>query len=326
MPSPTEGPTPPPEVLASYGAAVAGLTWRPLTGGLSGARVWRGDDPSGRPRMAIKCWPPDMTVARLRVIHERMEQAARLPFVPRLIRTPWGGSVVTAAGGVWDMTEWRPGRPAEPLTEPAVRAATEALARLHAAWSPVGCGPSPAVLARLRVLTDFPIAFPASPQPSPADPPELGPLLRRAWQVVARYRAVWIELLRPWTVRAFRLRPCLRDCRGEHILFVGDEVSGIVDYGAVGEDTPAADLARYLGDAEPATSDTLVSLVCEVYRSAGGEADFDAPFVRVLWGAGLVGSLVGWLARQAAGRLPAGPPAIARLTALLRRVECFAPE
>lgn len=326
MPPPTEQPSPPAELLACYGSALAGLTWRAQTGGLSGACVWRGDDPSGRPCVAVKRWPPDMTVARLRVIHARMDQAARLPFVPTLVRAADGGSVVTVAGGVWDATEWRPGRPAEPLTCPAVRAAAEALARLHAAWPPAGSGPSPAVLSRLRVLTDFPTMFPVPPQPSPAEPPELGPLLRQAWQAVTRCRGVWIDLLRPWADRTFRLRPCLRDCRSEHVLFVGDEVSGIVDYGAVGEDTPAADLARYVGDAEPGTGDTLVSLACRAYRSAGGQTDFDPPFVQLLMRAGLVGSLVGWLARQAAGRLPAGPPAVARLTALLRRVEDFAPD
>ncbi len=45
----------------------------------------------------------------------------------------------------------------------------------------------------------------------------------------------------------FALQPCLRDIWHDHVLFTGDQVSGIIDYGAVDIDTPATDLARLLG-------------------------------------------------------------------------------
>jgi homoserine kinase type II len=44
-----------------------------------------------------------------------------------------------------------------------------------------------------------------------------------------------------------RLQPCIRDIRPEHVLFSGDEVSGIVDFGAMRDDHVAADIARLLG-------------------------------------------------------------------------------
>src|SRR5262249_24985804 len=43
---------------------------------------------------------------------------------------------------------------------------------------------------------------------------------------------------------AVRRQPCLRDARPEHFLFQGDRVSGLVDFGAMGRESVAADLAR----------------------------------------------------------------------------------
>ena len=44
--------------------------------------------------------------------------------------------------------------------------------------------------------------------------------------------------------RIIRVQPCLRDARPEHFLFEGDRLSGLVDYGAMGVDSVAGDLAR----------------------------------------------------------------------------------
>jgi Ser/Thr protein kinase RdoA (MazF antagonist) len=51
------------------------------------------------------------------------------------------------------------------------------------------------------------------------------------------------------------LQPCLRDARPEHFLFEGDRLSGLVDFGAMGVDCVAGDLARLMtewldGDSE----------------------------------------------------------------------------
>ncbi len=51
------------------------------------------------------------------------------------------------------------------------------------------------------------------------------------------------------------LQPCIRDVWHDHILFTGEKVTGIVDFGSLRNDTVAGDLARLLpslvaGDAE----------------------------------------------------------------------------
>ena len=44
------------------------------------------------------------------------------------------------------------------------------------------------------------------------------------------------------------LQPCLRDARPEHFLFEDDRVSGLVNFGAMGVDCVAGDLARLMGE------------------------------------------------------------------------------
>jgi homoserine kinase type II len=43
------------------------------------------------------------------------------------------------------------------------------------------------------------------------------------------------------------MQPCLRDIWHDHVLFTGNEVTGLVDFGAADIDTPATDIARLLG-------------------------------------------------------------------------------
>jgi homoserine kinase type II len=45
-----------------------------------------------------------------------------------------------------------------------------------------------------------------------------------------------------------RLQPVLRDPRPEHFLFEGDRLTGLVDFGAMGVDSPSVDLARLLNE------------------------------------------------------------------------------
>jgi homoserine kinase type II len=54
--------------------------------------------------------------------------------------------------------------------------------------------------------------------------------------------------LRREAARPVLVQPVLRDTRAEHFLFEGDRLTGLVDFGAMGLDSPAADLARLMSD------------------------------------------------------------------------------
>src|SRR5437868_5722783 len=97
-------------VLARYGPALGALDWVSLAagGGFSGAFVWRGED-RGSPVFALKAWPPRTKSSRLALMHGRMGRAVSLPFVPAVVPTLDGHTVVVVAERPWDVTAWMPG-------------------------------------------------------------------------------------------------------------------------------------------------------------------------------------------------------------------------
>jgi Ser/Thr protein kinase RdoA (MazF antagonist) len=311
----------PAAVLARYAPALDGLAWVPVGGGFSGAGVWRGDDPTGNPTFALKAWPPEFAPARLAQIHGWLTRVAHLPFVPAVLPAADGRSFVSEAGRLWDLSRWKPGVPLAAPTAAEVEAACAAVARLHAAWHVERLAPAPCVAFRLRALSDFQTYFASTPSVSPT----LDPHLRRAHSAVTRTRSWAEQTLRRWEAEPLPLRPCVRDLRGEHVLFSAGTVTGIVDYGAMAVDHAAADLARLLGDLA-GEDDELFAAGLRAYREAGGRLGATDEFVRVLDRSGAIGSVVGWFVRlRSGGRNLLGEEAIAaRLDRLTGRVERFA--
>lgn len=87
-------------------------------------------------------------------------------------------------------------------------------------------------------------------RPLAGAPPDPLDLARRTQDLVRRHGASVEE----WLGGAddpVSIRLCLRDVHREHILFTGDVVTGVVDFGSCGLDTPACDLARLLGSLVP---------------------------------------------------------------------------
>jgi homoserine kinase type II len=67
------------------------------------------------------------------------------------------------------------------------------------------------------------------------------------WIKLARLFARDLEnRLRSALTRLVFVQPCLRDARPEHFLFEGERLSGLIDFGAMGMETVAADLARLI--------------------------------------------------------------------------------
>lgn len=323
--SPTD---PCPDFFPDYGHAITPHFWTRVSGGFSGAEVWRGDAPSG-PSFALKAWPPEVTPARLAAVHARVARAAHLAFVPQPVRTRTGASLVWNGGRCWDLTPWVPGAPSPAPTTSEAAAAGGAIGRLHRAWPAEGTGPCPGVANRLRALADFRDRLGT---PVPARPPvaesqfSLISLVHRAWNLVAEHADRAERALGSWAAAPRVLAPCVRDLRAEHVLFTRGAVTGLIDFGAVAVDHPAVDLARYLGDIDDRDGTRAAALLV-AYRH---EAPFDAPdeFVAVLARTGAVCSLVGWLVRLVVERrsFPNSAAVDRRLSDLILRVGQFAPE
>jgi Ser/Thr protein kinase RdoA (MazF antagonist) len=225
-------------------------------GGLSGARLWR--FPSQVGPLVLRAWPvPGPERGQLEWLHHWLGLAAELTFVPVPIRDRVGQTLQEHDGHFWEVSPWMPGAPdlSEPPPAQRIEAAFTALAAFH---QRLACeqthGRSPG-LAQRAVLIERLVAGGFDTLEGAVDQ---GRRQRRSapphevaarWLTLARSIApLQAELLRAPAARVVRLQPCLRDARPEHFLFEGDRVSGLVDFGAMGVDSVAADLARLIGD------------------------------------------------------------------------------
>jgi homoserine kinase type II len=287
-------------VLSRYPAVLRPGSLTPLGnhGGFSGSRLWRVTGAGGA--LCLRAWPAQEEGARLAWRHRLMAWARQegLTFVPAVLAagpTTW----VEYAGLLWELTEWLPGRadfhecPSRARLEEACRA----LARLHAVWERLGepgRGPCPALRRRLACLEEWHRLLRSGWRPplGGADPSR--PLVERACRVLARRVDQVPGRLQPWAGAAWRLQPCLCDLWHDHLLFEGDRLTGLVDYGAVKTDGVAVDLARLLGSlVEDDAEGWRVGLGS--YREVRGLSREEEELARALDQTGAVLGVVNWL-------------------------------
>jgi hypothetical protein len=276
------------ELLAAYPDPVRGAVWERVSGGYSGATLWRGSV-GGEPRFALKKWPGHVASNRLAVIHRAQSLVSHLPFVPGLVRTRAGESVVELGGTTFDISVWLPGEPDPqgPMHGPRLEAAVTALVAIHAVWAGVGTaeGVCPAVERRVRLIDDF-RAWPGSYGAT-----------RLSDALTAADRR-----LRPWLRPRIPLHLCFTDVHRDHVLFTGNAVTGVIDYGAVRPDHPATDYARLFGE-DSALLDAALALAPAVNADLARALAASAPAI----------NLAAWTLRLSRdGERPADPAAVAR--------------
>lgn len=232
------------------------------SGGLIGGAVWRVMTDAGV--MALKQWPLPYPPRRAMLIHQIMRRArdAGLDVVPIPIATKQGTTLVRHAGAWFDLCEWRPGQP--PIDVLSTRQLRSGLATL-AAWSrrltathlsePLSALEDDVGEAAFRRLQRIPCPgmqrrqnewrrlLPTLRQRAGDNPFDLS---RRTEIAVHRLRHRMDEWLSSTPLIVPRL--CLRDPHREHLLYSGDEVSGLIDFAAIGFDSPMIDVARWAGD------------------------------------------------------------------------------
>jgi Ser/Thr protein kinase RdoA (MazF antagonist) len=285
-------------VLARYGLSGAAAHALGNHGGFSGARLWRVE--AGAASFCLRAWPADdATPDHLARLHHLMATArgADLEFVPAIL--PAGSNTFLSHDGrLWELTAWMPGR-ADFHHDPAparLRAACVALARLHHAWAArfPSRGPCPALARRLDRAADWLALVSSGWRPRPDDADPVRPWAESAWRLLSVWVGRVAAMLSPWVGSPLTLHPCLCDVWHDHVLFDGNAVTGIVDYGSVKVDHAAADLARLLGslvgDDEAAWADGL-----DAYTSLRPLSPDERALARALDRTGVILAAANWL-------------------------------
>jgi Ser/Thr protein kinase RdoA (MazF antagonist) len=254
-------------VLAAFGLDLQGCVIdRPAEArGFSGAMLFRVRD-----REQIWClrrWPPTgMPRTRLLALQHflRHLEANGIAVLAQPAAALSGDTLVEHQGLLWQLEPWLPGRADfhERPSEERLRSAVQTLAQIHLAAelyeSPSAgrpwferhpAAPSPACRERLQILRDW---SPARCDQARADLEAKAP---------AEFRHLAREVLRCFQIGCgpierelrflhelpMRVHPCLRDIWHDHVLFTGEEVTGLVDPSAARTENVASDLSRLLG-------------------------------------------------------------------------------
>lgn len=252
-------------------------------------------------RFCLKAWPADKVAEdRLGYVHTLQRRAAkRLPFIPDVHDTCVHVTSHLAHGFRWELSDWMPGEAdfhAHP-TMGRLRAAMTALGRLHEAWSqepgtPQSC---PALqrcsekiqLWRLETQRLIEQALHACHHPLATQLHPLPPLINR---LLPRVEGRLVSYL----ACAVPVFPVLRDVWHDHVLYVGHEVTGLIDFGAVNEDSPAADLARLLGSLVGRDVDQF-GFALDVYRQLRPLSRLEEMLVWLLDLLGVIVAAINWL-------------------------------
>jgi Ser/Thr protein kinase RdoA (MazF antagonist) len=237
-------------VLNQYPYWVRG-TLLPLaySNGFSGARLWRLED--GTNAYCLKAWPTNgPSRERLSGIHQLLARSPDLPWMPRVVPTIHGATLVECQGRLWDMTTWMPGE-ADFTSIPSttrLEAACSALAQLHLRWAAkptIGIGPG--VERRMQSWQEWSALLQSGWRPRWTAFDPYATISEPLFQAVQQQGDTVPRLLSSWRNVRLPLQSCVCDPWRAHVLFTDDIVTGWVDFGSVKFDHVAVDLARLLG-------------------------------------------------------------------------------
>ncbi len=315
-------------VLAHYPPILALASWEPLgnAGGFSGARIWRGTTSDGP--FCLRAWPIGRwDEKRIRLIHAALERC-RLPIVPTVVPTRDGCTYVQVQQQFWEITNWLPGR-ADFRNQPSdskLHNAMNALARIHDCWQPAQtrCAPCPAVGRMLLAFQDWRNLIQSGWKPNYRlpYPTEIHDRARRAWYALLAGSVGAEFILKDWQHQLFPIQTCIRDVWHDHILYTGDQVTGVIDFGAVTHDCVAIDLARLLGSLIPDQPRRMHQALA-IYSALRPVPNQMIDLVFILDGCGSFIGLTNWLRwlYQEERTIASSDKIGVRMDALLKRVE-----
>lgn len=253
-------------VLANYSSQYHPMQYVPINqAGFSGARVWKATTAVGE--FAVRQWPAeglhsDRLLGLHQLLHHLRDQHITLVAPP--VTAASGTTLVDVSNHLWQLEPWMPGsadyhnQPSEAKLSAAMRAlagwhraaATFRPSKNHQQWfASHNSATSPGIAERLRLV------FKWNSQHLDMIARAVGghawPEFRDvAFSLISAFKGIApcvADELRMAASIHFRLQPCLRDVWHDHILFIGDEVAGIIDPSACRSETVAGDIARLVG-------------------------------------------------------------------------------
>jgi homoserine kinase type II len=224
--------------------------------------------------------------------------------LPVPIVTRDGQSFVEENEHLWELAPWMPGV-ADFERDPRIEkllSAMYALAQFHLAVADFNTAPSVIPHASSAIMRR--IARLSVPHPDGALGlehaitesvwPALAPLAREFTAALPKAALRAMALLEPASRAPLPLQPCLRDIWHDHILFTGDKVTGIIDFGAADVDTPATDIARLLGSMV-GDDRALWQSGLAAYESIRPLSDHERSAIPGLDASGIVIALCNWI-------------------------------
>lgn len=233
--------------------------------GFSGALILRVYD--GDQTWCLRRWPPGgMTRPRLLSLHHflRYLQACGVAVLAQPAAALNGDTLLEHQALLWQLEPWLPGRADfhERPSDERLRSAVQTLAQFHRAAeryeSPSAgrpwfdchpAAPSPACGERLQIVRDWTAsrcdrARAHLEAKAPAEFRRLALEILRCFQIASGPIERELRFLHELPVP---VHPCLRDIWHDHLLFTGEEVTGVIDPSAAHTENVASDLSRLLG-------------------------------------------------------------------------------
>ena len=254
-------------VLSCYSERYRPLRTEPLeaTGGFSGAVIVRVETEIGD--YCLRGWPlnslPRNRILGLhRLLYSVFQQGVTQVSVP--VSAQSGSTLVVVQDRFWQLEPWMPGK-ANFHDNPSDTRLVETmacLARWHRAASLFSPRPeerewffcnsnarSPAVIERLEMIREWSEGKSLLLKQAMSRSAH-SPFREVADEIVPRFDRLAPSVTRQMQAASqvpFELQPCLRDLWHDHVLFRGDEVTGLIDASACRGENVAADLSRLLG-------------------------------------------------------------------------------
>lgn len=235
------------------------------SGGFSGAKVFQVQSEAGR--FALRIWPDNCDCSRIGALHRLLAAIAasglKTVAVPR---AALDGSTLVCFQQTWCQLEpWMPGRAsyhAAPSRQ-KLMSAIDALGDWHTAasrshrafgdrrWFETSpSAPIPVIRERLERFSKLePETFTKQARLASASFPNATQreMILRLVDGIRRRWATTFSELQSWSDYCGPVQPCLRDIWHDHVLFVENQVTGLIDPAAARTDSIATDLARCLG-------------------------------------------------------------------------------